>query len=50
MERKSKKAYDGSKLQFMRSYYDSTLNEDGYEIALLDSVYDKRFDVIKQPL
>jgi hypothetical protein len=44
-----KKAYDGSKLQFMRSYYDSTLNEDGYEIALLDSVYDKRFDVIKNP-
>jgi hypothetical protein len=44
-----KKAYDGSKLQFMRSYYDSTLSEDGYEIALLDSVYDKRFDVIKNP-
>ena len=44
-----KKAYDGSKLQFMRSYYDSTLNEDGYEIALLDSVYDKRFDMISNP-
>jgi hypothetical protein len=44
-----KKAYDGSKLQFMRSYYDSTLNEDGYEIALLDSAYDKRFDVIRNP-
>jgi hypothetical protein len=44
-----KKAYDGSKLQFMRSYYDSTLNEDGYEIALLDSAYDKRFDAIKNP-
>lgn len=44
-----KKAYDGSKLQFMRSYYDSTLNEDGYEIALLDSAYDKRFDVISNP-
>ena len=44
-----KKAYDGSKLQFMRSYYDSTLNEDGYEIALLDSVYDKRFDIIRNP-
>jgi len=42
-----KKAYDGSKLQFMRSYYDSTLNEDGYEIALLDSVNDKKFDVIR---
>ena len=44
-----KKAYDGSKLQFMRSYYDSTLNEDGYEIALLDSVYDKRFDIVRNP-
>ena len=44
-----KKAYDGSKLQFMRSYYDSTLNEDGYEIALLDSMYDKRFDMISNP-
>ena len=44
-----KKAYDGSKLEFMRSYYDSTLNEDGYEIALLDSVYDKRFEAIKNP-
>ena len=42
-----KKAYDGSKLQFMRSYYDSTLNEDGYEIALLDSVNDKKFDIIR---
>lgn len=44
-----KKAYDGSKLQFMRSYYDSTLTDDGYEIALLDSVYDKRFDVVRNP-
>jgi len=44
-----KKAYDGSKLQFMRSYYDSTLNDDGYEIALLDSTNDKRFDAIRNP-
>ena len=44
-----KKAYDGSKLQFMRSYYDSTLKEDGYEIALLDSVNDKRFNTISNP-
>jgi len=44
-----KKAYDGSKLQFMRSYYDSTLNEDGYNIALLDSVNDKRFDIVRNP-
>jgi hypothetical protein len=44
-----KKAYDGSKLQFMRSYYDSTLNEDGYEIAMLDSINDKRFNTISNP-
>ena len=44
-----KKAYDGSKLQFMRSYYDSTLHEDGYEIALLDSVNNKKFDIISNP-
>jgi hypothetical protein len=44
-----KKAYEGSKLQFMRSYYDSTLNEDGYEIALLDSINDKKFNVITNP-
>ena len=44
-----KRAYDGSKLQFMRSYYDSTLTEDGFEIALLDSVYDKRFEAIRNP-
>jgi hypothetical protein len=30
------KAYYGSKLHFMRSYYDSTLTEDGYVIDLLD--------------
>jgi len=29
-------AYFGSKLQFMRSYYDSTLTEDGFVIDLLD--------------
>jgi hypothetical protein len=29
-------AYYGSKLQFMRSYYDSTLTEDGFVIDLLD--------------
>jgi hypothetical protein len=44
-----KKAYDGSKLQFMRSYYDSTLSEDGYEIALLDSVNDKKFNIVRNP-
>jgi len=44
-----KKAYAGSKLEFMRSYYDSTLNEDGYEIAILDSLNDKKFNTVKNP-
>ncbi len=30
------KAYAGSKLQFMRSYYDSTVKEDGWLIDMLD--------------
>ncbi|HLG39552.1 MAG TPA: hypothetical protein VI461_07780, partial [Chitinophagaceae bacterium] len=30
------KSYDGSKLQFMRSYYDSTLTEDGFVVDMLD--------------
>jgi len=44
-----KKAYDGSKLQFMRSYYDSTLGEDGYEITMLDSVNEKKFNIVRNP-
>jgi hypothetical protein len=31
-----KAVYYGSKLQFMRSYYDSTLTEDGFVVDLLD--------------
>jgi len=37
------KAYFGSKLQFMRSYYDSTLLEDGWTIDMLDDGSDKNF-------
>jgi hypothetical protein len=44
-----KKAYYGSKLHFMRSYYDSSLNEDGFEIALLDESNDKKFNVVQNP-
>lgn len=31
-----KKAYEGSVLQFMRAYRDSTLNGDGYKIEIID--------------
>jgi CarboxypepD_reg-like domain len=44
-----KDAYYGSKLEFMRSYYDSTLNEDGFEIGLLDEKNKTRFDIIRNP-
>lgn len=40
-------AYYGSKLQFMRSYYDSTLLEDGWIIDMLDENNDKKFNKIK---
>src|SRR6266404_7082292 len=44
-----KKVYYGSKLHFMRSYYDSTLNEDGFEIALLDENNKTKFNPVKNP-
>jgi len=44
-----KKAYYGSKLHFMRSYYDSSLNDDNFEIAILDSVSDKKFNPVQNP-
>ncbi len=40
------KAYKGSKLQFMRSYYDSTLTEDGWIIDMLDANNDKKFNKV----
>jgi hypothetical protein len=41
-----KKAYEGSKLQFMRSYYDSTLKEDGWIIDMLEENDDKKFSKV----
>lgn len=43
------KAYYGSRLQFMRSYYDSTLTEDGWTILMLDENNDKHFTKIDNP-
>jgi hypothetical protein len=40
------KAYYGSKLHFMRSYYDSTLLEDDWAIDMLDDGSDKHFTKI----
>lgn len=36
-------AYQGSRLQFMHNYYDSTLEENGWVIDLLDENSDKKF-------
>ncbi|MBS1653901.1 MAG: carboxypeptidase-like regulatory domain-containing protein [Bacteroidetes bacterium] len=43
------KTYAGSRLEFMRSYYDSTLAEDGYTIDMLDENSDLKFSRIKDP-
>ena len=44
-----KNAYLGSRLHFMRSYYDSTLVEDGFTIDLLDEKDDSKFRKISSP-
>jgi hypothetical protein len=44
-----KSTYYGSKLHFMRSYYDSTLKDDGFEIGLLDERNDTKFNVVNNP-
>jgi len=43
------KTYKGSKLNFMRSYYDSTLVEDGFTIDMLDEANDKKFNRVTDP-
>jgi hypothetical protein len=44
--RNRRNAYFGSKLQFMRSYYDSTVREDGFVIDVLDENDDTKFNGI----
>ncbi|MBN8786047.1 MAG: carboxypeptidase-like regulatory domain-containing protein [Terrimonas sp.] len=41
-----KKAYEGSVLQFMRAYKDSTLNGDGYKIEIIDDKTGKASPVL----
>jgi hypothetical protein len=38
------RAYVGSKLHFMRSYYDSAVLEEGFTIDMLDEVNEKKFN------
>ena len=42
-------AYYGSKLQFMRSYYDSTLSSDGWVISMLDENNNTKFNKVADP-
>ena len=43
------RAYYGSRLHFMRSYFDSTIEEDGFMIAMLDENNGKKFSLINNP-
>ena len=43
------KAYYGSKMHFMRSIYDSSLEEEGWEIAMLNENYDRKFSKVVNP-
>ena len=43
------KAYFGSKLHFMRSYFDSTLKENGFLIDLLSENNNMKFDQVTNP-
>jgi hypothetical protein len=44
-----KSAYQGSRLQFLRSYYDSTLSKDGFTIDLLSEVDASKFLRLTNP-
>jgi hypothetical protein len=43
------KAYFGSRLHFMHSYYDGTLTDAGFIVSLLDKDNDKKFNKITEP-
>ena len=43
------KAYYGSKLHFLRSYYDSSLTENGFVIDMLDENNDTKFNKVADP-
>lgn len=45
-----KKAYFGSKMQFMRSMFDSTIAKDGFTISMLDENDSRKFNRLANPL
>jgi hypothetical protein len=44
-----RQAYFGSRLHFVRSYYDSTLNEEGFTVDLLSATTANKFDRVTNP-
>jgi hypothetical protein len=44
-----KKVYEGSRLHFLRSYYDSTLREEGFTVDLLSKSDNKKFNRLINP-
>jgi hypothetical protein len=42
-------AYTGSRLHFLRSWYDSTLDDEGYVLEMVDSNNANRFTTLKNP-
>ncbi len=44
-----KNAYAGSRLHFLRSYYDSTLSAEGFTVDMLSSTDAKKFDQLANP-
>ena len=43
------KAYRGSRLNFMHSYFDSAITQNGFVISVLDESNDKKFNKINNP-
>src|SRR5215203_764760 len=43
------KVYYGSRLHFLRSYYDSTLKQDGFNVDLLSGTNATKFDMLDNP-
>jgi hypothetical protein len=48
-EENRKKAYYGSRLHFLRSYFDSTLKGEGFSVDLLSSTQANKFDRLRNP-
>lgn len=44
------KAYYGSRLHFMRSFYDSTIKQEGFTVDLLDENHNTKFNRLVNPL